>query len=112
MATQASGEGALIEPKDGLSYVRGSTAIPLSDATVGRFLCDTARRFADRPAVVFREQGIRWTWQVFLQEVDVLATYEGKSVLVRQGHLLASAFHPELTSDTIVHRYFLRMAGG
>jgi fatty-acyl-CoA synthase len=74
MATQASGEGALIEPKDGLSYVRGSTAIPLSDATVGRFLCDTARRFADRPAVVFREQGIRWTWQVFLQEVDVLAT--------------------------------------
>jgi fatty-acyl-CoA synthase len=73
MATQASGEGALIEPKDGLSYVRGSTAIPLSDATVGQFLLDTARRFPDRPAVVFREQGIRWTWQVFVQEVDVFA---------------------------------------
>jgi fatty-acyl-CoA synthase len=73
MATQASGEGALIEPKDGLSYVRGSTAIPLSDATVGQFLLDTARRFPNRPAVVFREQGIRWTWQVFVQEVDVLA---------------------------------------
>jgi fatty-acyl-CoA synthase len=73
MATQMSGEGALVEPKDGLSYVRGSTAIPLSDATVGQFLFETARRFPNRPAVVFREQGIRWTWQVFLQEVDVFA---------------------------------------
>ncbi|MGF6722748.1 fatty-acyl-CoA synthase [Paraburkholderia sp. GAS41] len=73
MATLASGEGALIEPKDGLSYVRGSTDIPLSDATVGQFLLDTARRFPERPAVVFREQGIRWTWQVFAQEVDVFA---------------------------------------
>jgi fatty-acyl-CoA synthase len=73
MATQASGRGAQIKPRDGLSYVRGSTDIPLSDATVGRFLRDTARRFADRPAAVFREQGIRWTWAVFAQEVDVLA---------------------------------------
>jgi fatty-acyl-CoA synthase len=73
MASQTSGEGALIEPKDGLSYVRGSTAIPLSDVTVGQFLLDTARRFPKRPAAVFREQGIRWTWQVFLQEVDVFA---------------------------------------
>jgi fatty-acyl-CoA synthase len=73
MATHASGEGALIEPKNGLSYVRGSTDIPLSDATVGKFLFDTARRFGGRPAVVFREQGIRWTWEVFAQEVDVLA---------------------------------------
>ncbi|SDF89526.1 AMP-binding protein [Paraburkholderia phenazinium] len=73
MATHASGEGALIEPKNGLSYVRGSTDIPLSDAPVGQFLLDTARRFANRPAVVFREQGIRWTWEVFAQEVDVLA---------------------------------------
>lgn len=74
MATQASGEGALIEPKDGLSYVRGATDIPLSDATVGRFLLDTAQRFPDRPAVVFREQGIRWTWQEFAREVDVFAS--------------------------------------
>src|SRR3984885_12518728 len=73
MASQTSGEGALIEPKDGLSYVRGSTAIPLSDVTVGQFLLDTARRFPKRPAAVFREQGIRWTWQVFVQEVDVFA---------------------------------------
>src|SRR6185437_7256510 len=73
MATQVSGEGALLEPKDGLSYVRGSTEIPLSGATVGQFLRDTVERFPDRPAVVFREQGIRWTWKEFADEVDVLA---------------------------------------
>ncbi|MGN8134717.1 AMP-binding protein [Paraburkholderia sp. 22099] len=73
MATHVSGEGALIEPRDGLSYVRGSTDIPLSDATIGQFLRDTAARFPDRPAVVFREQGIRWTWKEFAEEVDVLA---------------------------------------
>ncbi|HTH59417.1 MAG TPA: AMP-binding protein [Paraburkholderia sp.] len=64
---------AIIAPRDGLSYVRGSTDIPLSDATLSAFLLDTARRFPDRPAVVFREQDIRWTWSEFAQEIDVLA---------------------------------------
>ena len=32
-----------------------------------------------------------------------------KIVLVRQGNLLASAFHPELTDDTRIHEYFIRM---
>ena len=73
MATQAAGVDAVIEPKDGLSYVRGSTDVPLSESTVGQFLVDTARRFPERPAVVFREQEIRWSWQEFQQEVDVLA---------------------------------------
>ncbi|MGV2288478.1 AMP-binding protein [Trinickia sp. YCB016] len=73
MATQVPGGGALIVPVDGMSYVRGSTEIPLSEATIGQFLRDTARRFPDRPAVVFREQGIRWTWQEFADEVDVVA---------------------------------------
>jgi fatty-acyl-CoA synthase len=73
MATQAAGEGAIIEPKDGLSYVRGSKDVPLSESTVGQFLVDTARRFPERPAVVFREQQIRWSWTEFLQEVDTLA---------------------------------------
>jgi len=42
-------------------------------------------------------------------EVDVLAEYQGHPVLIRQGHLLASAFHPELTQDTRIHEYFLAM---
>jgi pyridoxal 5'-phosphate synthase pdxT subunit len=42
-------------------------------------------------------------------EVDILASSDGKPVLVRQGRILVATFHPELTSDTTVHEYFLRM---
>ncbi|KVT76432.1 AMP-binding protein [Burkholderia ubonensis] len=68
------GVRALIAPENGLSYVRGATDVPLSEATIGQFLRDTAGRFPDRPAVVFREQHIRWSWREFADEVDVLAT--------------------------------------
>lgn len=42
--------------------------------------------------------------------VKVLAEYEGRPVLVREGKILAATFHPELTDDTSVHEYFLKMA--
>ncbi|MDR5835241.1 AMP-binding protein [Caballeronia sp. LZ034LL] len=74
MAIEQTQAGAQVEPRDGVSYVRGATDIPLSEATVSRFLLDTVRRFPDRPAVVFREQGIRWTWRQFADEVDALAS--------------------------------------
>lgn len=44
--------------------------------------------------------------------VGILAEYDGKIVFVRQGNLLASAFHPELTPDHRVHQYFLNMIDG
>jgi 5'-phosphate synthase pdxT subunit len=34
---------------------------------------------------------------------------DGRIVAVRQGHLLATSFHPELTNDDRFHRYFLEM---
>lgn len=39
--------------------------------------------------------------------VEVLSTYNGDPVLVRQGLHLASTFHPELTDDITVHKLFL-----
>jgi 5'-phosphate synthase pdxT subunit len=39
--------------------------------------------------------------------VSVLATSHGHPVAVRQGSILATSFHPELTSDYAVHRYFV-----
>lgn len=39
--------------------------------------------------------------------VKILAEYGGTPVMVEQGNLLATMFHPELTQDTRVHRYFL-----
>jgi 5'-phosphate synthase pdxT subunit len=35
--------------------------------------------------------------------VEVLARFEGEPVLVREGHVYAATFHPELTSDRRVH---------
>jgi pyridoxal 5'-phosphate synthase pdxT subunit len=34
---------------------------------------------------------------------------DGRIVAVQEAHLLATAFHPELTDDTRLHRYFLEM---
>jgi len=41
--------------------------------------------------------------------VEVLASRDEHPVLVRQGHILAATFHPELGHDTRVHQLFLDM---
>ncbi|MCC6381350.1 MAG: pyridoxal 5'-phosphate synthase glutaminase subunit PdxT [Dehalococcoidia bacterium] len=42
---------------------------------------------------------------------EALATLpDGRIVAARQGNLLATAFHPELTGDTRLHAYFLSLA--
>ena len=42
--------------------------------------------------------------------VKVLAEYAEKPALVQRDQILAATFHPELTEDTTVHEYFLRLA--
>lgn len=44
-------------------------------------------------------------------DLEVLAEYAGRPALVQKGHVMAAAFHPELTTDTIVHRHFLDLVG-
>jgi 5'-phosphate synthase pdxT subunit len=44
--------------------------------------------------------------------VEVLSRLEDDGIVAaRQGHVLATAFHPELTTDTRFHRYFLSLIG-
>jgi 5'-phosphate synthase pdxT subunit len=44
-------------------------------------------------------------------DVEVLAKMDDdRIVAARQGHLLATAFHPELTGDSRLHKYFLSLA--
>ncbi len=38
--------------------------------------------------------------------VSVLASHNGEAVVVKQGHHLGATFHPELTLDSSLHRYF------
>jgi pyridoxal 5'-phosphate synthase pdxT subunit len=46
------------------------------------------------------------------KNVEVLAEDAGHPVLVQQGRILASTFHPELSNDPTVHQHFLRLANG
>jgi 5'-phosphate synthase pdxT subunit len=41
--------------------------------------------------------------------VETLARHGDETVMARQGRVLVATFHPELTNDASVHRYFCRM---
>jgi pyridoxal 5'-phosphate synthase pdxT subunit len=41
--------------------------------------------------------------------VEVLASYKGHPVAIREGRVLACAFHPELTEDSRLHAFFMAM---
>lgn len=43
-------------------------------------------------------------------EARALCSYRDKIVMVRENNLLATAFHPELTDQLDIHRYFLSMS--
>ena len=43
-------------------------------------------------------------------DVEILATVEGRAVAARQGNMLVTAFHPELTPDSRIHELFLSLA--
>ena len=45
-------------------------------------------------------------------EVTVLGEDNGRIIAVRQGPLLATAFHPELTPDRRIHELFVKMVKG
>jgi pyridoxal 5'-phosphate synthase pdxT subunit len=44
--------------------------------------------------------------------IEVLAEREGSPALVKQGHIMAATFHPELSPDRRVHRAFLEAVRG
>ncbi|MCE5215105.1 MAG: pyridoxal 5'-phosphate synthase glutaminase subunit PdxT [Methanobacterium sp.] len=39
---------------------------------------------------------------------EILARIKDKIVAVREGKCIATAFHPELTEDTLIHEYFIK----
>ncbi|EEG76899.1 pyridoxal 5'-phosphate synthase glutaminase subunit PdxT [Dethiobacter alkaliphilus] len=44
------------------------------------------------------------------KDVEILATCDDRVVAARQGNILVSSFHPELTDDHRMHLYFVKMA--
>lgn len=56
----------------------------------------------------FRAIFIRAPWiESVGPHVEILAQVDEHPVAVRDGHILATSFHPELTGDNRIHRYFL-----
>lgn len=56
----------------------------------------------------FRAVFIRAPWVAKMGDgVEVLATIDGHPVMVRQGRVLASSFHPELSGDDRIHEMFV-----
>ncbi|MDR6937795.1 AMP-binding protein [Luteibacter sp. 3190] len=55
------------------SYVHGASDTPLLGETVGALLDRIVARWPERPALVVRAQGIRWTYARFAEEVERVA---------------------------------------
>ena len=43
------------------------------------------------------------------KNVDILLRHRDKIVMAREGNMLVTSFHPELTEDLSIHRYFVNM---
>lgn len=100
---------------------RGRQALPLYaiDMTVRRnafgrqvdsFESDVAFAGFDDPV---RAVFIRAPWvERSGAGVQVLASAAGHAVAVRQGRMLATAFHPEMTGDRRIHQFFVDIVNG
>jgi 5'-phosphate synthase pdxT subunit len=114
MAVWGTCAGAVLLAKEVVGGVADQRTLELMDVTVRRnafgrqvdsFEADLDVEGLDGP---FRGVFIRAPWIETIGEgVDVIAEYDGHAVAARQGSLMATAFHPELTGDTRMHRLFL-----
>ena len=78
-------------------------------AQIDSFSDTVEMNFPDNPqkieAVFIRAPRLR----VVDHEVQVIAQHNGESVALQQANMFVTSFHPELTDDTSVHEYFLKM---
>ena len=69
---------------------------------------ETDLTFSGISGAAFRAVFIRAPWVESVgTQVEVLASFNGHPVAIRPGHLLATSFHPELTGDNRIHRFFV-----
>jgi fatty-acyl-CoA synthase len=71
--TQHTASDNGVTPRDGLSQVRGDIRAELCEQSIPALLAETVARFGERPAVLFREQGVHWSWREFALQIDELA---------------------------------------
>jgi len=42
-------------------------------------------------------------------DIEVLSKFNERIIAVKKGHVIATAFHPELTTDISLHKYFINL---
>ena len=114
MAVWGTCAGAILIARDVLDAMPDQRSLALMDVAVRRnaygrqvdsFEADLEFERIEDGA--FRGVFIRAPWIETVGEgVEVLARHDGHVVAARQGDLLATTFHPELTGDVRIHRFF------
>ena len=114
MAVWGTCAGAILLANEVIDGVEGQRSLELMDITVRRnaygrqlesFEADLEVAHLDDD---FRGVFIRAPWiEAVGPEVEVLAKHDDKIVAARQNGLMATTFHPELTGDPRIHRYFV-----
>ncbi len=111
--------GAILVAKQVVDGIADQRSLALMDITVRRNAygrqVDSFEVDLDFAHVGYPYRGvfIRAPWLESVGEgVEVLAQHEGHICAARQGNLLATTFHPELTGDPRIHRYFIEEVVG
>src|SRR6478752_1434162 len=65
--------GATSMTEAALSYAHGASSVPLIGETIGAHFDRTVVRWGDRPALLVRQQGVRWNYRELGQKVDAFA---------------------------------------
>ncbi|GAB4288377.1 MAG: pyridoxal 5'-phosphate synthase glutaminase subunit PdxT [Coriobacteriia bacterium] len=115
MAVWGTCAGAILVADEVLDAVPGQETLGIMDVAVRRnaygrqvdsFEADLDFKHLEGDA--FRGVFIRAPWiERVGANVDVLAEHDGHIVAARERDVMATAFHPELTGDPRVHRFFL-----
>src|SRR4249919_3394311 len=66
-------EGATSMTEAALSYAHGASKVPLIGETIGAHFDRTVARWGERPALVVRQQGVRWSYRELAEKVDAFA---------------------------------------
>ncbi len=112
--------GMILLSKNSKDRVMGSTEQPLLDMldvdiernSFGRQKDSFQAEISLAPIGISSFQGVFIRAPAILtsgSDVTVLSKFNEKIIAVKQGNILATSFHPELTQDTSLHKHFVEM---
>ena len=112
--------GMILLSKNSKDRVMGSTEQPLLDMldveiernSFGRQKDSFQAEISLEPIGISSFQGVFIRAPAILtsgSNVEVLSKFNEKIIAVKQGNILATSFHPELTQDVSLHKYFVEM---